>query len=53
MLHPSSHEAYSFTFAWIYFHQIFYHPLPQSVQIYLQCVYVVTVIHDFPLYYIE
>jgi len=50
ILHPSSHEAYGFTFTWIYFHRIFYRPLPQSVQIYLQRFYV-AIIHDFPIYY--
>jgi hypothetical protein len=37
-------------FTWIYFHHIFYLPLPQSVQVYVHLFYV-TVIHDFPIHY--
>jgi hypothetical protein len=50
ILHPSSREAYSFTFTWICFYRFPYRPLPQSVQIYLQS-FCVAVIHDFPIHH--
>ena len=46
----SSLKSYCLTFTGIYFHPIFYCPLPPGVQILLQLFYVVFIC-DFPIYY--